>query len=113
VNRFVPFPGSHFFNVLRDNGRVSHNWTHYWCTDIETNYSNVDDQDFLHLFLSMRARWQVVNALNSMKWNAGTKPSYILKCPYYLLKDPMRFLFRQIGRKIRKSGVRIGNGRTY
>lgn len=101
VNRFVPFPGSHLFNVLKDQGKISYNWTNYWCTDIETNYSNIDDKEFVKLFLIMRAKYQVKNALSSLKWNIGMKPYYILKFPYYLLKDPVNFVFRRINRKIR------------
>lgn len=113
VNRFVPFPGSHFFNVLEDEGRVSDNWTDYWCTNVETNYSDIEGREFVRSFLFMRGRHQVANALNSLRWNARVKPSYILKSPYYLLRDPMGFLFRQIGKKLGRSGPRVRNDDTY
>jgi anaerobic magnesium-protoporphyrin IX monomethyl ester cyclase len=112
VNRFVPFPGSHFFNVLNEQDRVSHNWMDYWCTDVETNYSDIADRDFLRLFLSLRARYQITNTLNSLRWNVGVRPSYVAKFPYYLLKDPARFLFRQAAKRLRKSGTCVGNTQT-
>jgi anaerobic magnesium-protoporphyrin IX monomethyl ester cyclase len=95
VNRFVPFPGSHFFNELKKQGKISKNWKSYWCADIDTNYSDIADKEFVKLFLGMRLKYHLRNGFNAICWNMHMKPSYIFKYPYYLMRDPVRFLWRR------------------
>jgi radical SAM superfamily enzyme YgiQ (UPF0313 family) len=101
VNRFVPFPGSHLFNELKKKGKLSADWTSYWCADIDTNYSDIQDREFVRLFLGMRAKYQFRNSFNTLRWNMRYRPSYMFKYPYYLLRDPIRFALRRMIKKRR------------
>ncbi len=105
VNKFTPYPGCPMYDDLKAAGMPDQPWESYTVTDTTYNYCDVDKKTFVREFLKMRARYYVLNTLNSVKFNFLRRPQFIFKSPYYMLKDPLRYVWRRTTRRFRKAAT--------
>ena len=99
-NKFIPLPGSYFYNVLREKGLLTKNWESYWTTSLDYNFTDIPRRLLILKYLYHRIIIDFRNMLNYYRYNLKKgeisfleeitklfkRPGIFLRRPFYLCK---------------------------
>lgn len=87
-NKFIPLPGSRFYDELKEKGLLTNDWESYWTTNLNYNFANTPRKKFILFYLLTRFFIMIRNKANYYFYNISTKRMTLKDAVLDVLKNP-------------------------
>lgn len=87
-NKFIPLPGSDFYEELNKKGVLSNDWESYWTTSLDYNFTDIPKKVFILKYLYHRFIITFKNTINYYSFNLKKGNLSIFNVILRLFKQP-------------------------